>query len=298
MRKYLPSRRLVALAPIVLTAANVAAAQEAINPSPIASPEGQPPTMTLDANKTLVRAATDAFFNQHDPEAVDRYVSPVYVQHSSLIGDGLTALRDLVAGLGPEVSYEPVRLLADGDLVAAHGRYLGFGPEPLIAFDLFRIENGLLAEHWDGLQAEAAVTASGHTQLDGPTTVADPEKTETSRELVERFVDTVLIGEQYDQIPGFFDGDAYVQHNPDIADGVSGLGTAVAALAEQGLALQYNGRHRTIAEGEFVLVHSDGNFGRPVVYFDLFRVENGSIAEHWDVIQDIPAAIPHENGLF
>lgn len=254
--------------------------------------------MSLETNKALVSTVTDAVFNKHDVDAVDRYFSPTYIQHSTLIGDGPEALKGLVASLGAEVTYQPMRLFADGDLVASHGLYTGFGPVPFVAFDLFRIENGLIAEHWDGLQLQVDETASGHTQLDGPTEVTEPQKTEESRTFVEGFVDTILIGAEYDKIPQFFNGDAYIQHNPGIADGVSGLGTAVASLAEQGISLQYNARHRTVAEGEFVLVQSDGNFGKPVVYYDLFRVEDGFIAEHWDVVQEIPASIPHDNGLF
>lgn len=107
--------------------------------------------MTNQDHKQLVAEATDAFFNQHDPSAVDRYIGELYTQHSTLVGNGPEAFRDLVASLGEGVSYEAVRLLADGDLVAAHGRYVGFGPDPLVAVDIFRVQDGKLVEHWDGL---------------------------------------------------------------------------------------------------------------------------------------------------
>jgi predicted SnoaL-like aldol condensation-catalyzing enzyme len=260
-----------------------------------------PPTgaiVNLTANKQLVANATDAFFNQHDAAAVDRYVGTTYIQHSSLIGDGPEALRALIGSLDPAVRYENVRLLADGDLVAAHGRYVGFGETPLIAIDIFRIADGKLVEHWDGLQPEAAPNPSGHTALDGPTEIALPDTTVLSRVIGEAFVDDVLIGGQLDRLSELVSPESYTQHNPQIADGLDGLGTALAALAEQGIALTYNARHRTIAEGEFVLIQSDGAFGRPVVYYDLFRIENRQIVEHWDVIQDIIPNLPHQNGQF
>lgn len=296
------SRRLFVAASVAapLSAAIEARAEQAPPAtSPIASPDTQKGTnMTIAQNKLLVADATDAFFNQHDPSAVDRYVGASYTQHSTLIGDGPEALRALVASLGDGVSYEAVRLLADGDLVAAHGQYTGFGDAPLVAFDIFRVADGKLVEHWDGLQANAGTTPSGHTQLDGTTAITQPGRTEASRALVEGFVDAVLIGGAYDRLPEFVSTASYVQHNPQIADGLDGLGAAVEALAAQGLSLVYNARHRTVAEGEFVLVQSDGDFGGPVVYYDLFRVENDRIAEHWDVIQPIPTEIPHNNGLF
>ena len=57
--------------------------------------------------------------------------------------------------------------------------------------------------------------------------------------------------------------------------------------------------HRIIAEGNFVVFHSEGEWGgKPQSFFDLFRVEDGKIVEHWDVIQEIPSEMAHENGMF
>jgi predicted SnoaL-like aldol condensation-catalyzing enzyme len=255
-------------------------------------------SMSLEANKLLVANANDAFFNQRDPDAVDLYVGPVYIQHSFMAADGLEALREIIANLGDSGGYESVRLLADGDLVAAHGKYTGFRHGPVVAFQIFRVTDGKLSEHWDGVTPETAPNPSGHTQLDGPTTVTQPQNTEASRALAEAFVDAVLIGGQYDRLPEFISTESYVQHNSQIADGLDGLGAAVAALAKQGISMTYNARHLTVAEGEFVLIQSDGDIGRPVVYYDLFRIDNGKIVEHWDVIQDIPAEMLHGNGMF
>jgi predicted SnoaL-like aldol condensation-catalyzing enzyme len=154
-------------------------------------------------------------------------------------------------------------------------------------------------ERWDVLQAVVAVTASGHSQTDGPTDITAPEQSDSSKALVERFVQTILIDAKFDQLAGFYDGDNYIQHNPLIPDTVSGLGTALAALAEQGITMQYSQLHRTVADGEFVFTQSEGTFdGRPYAFYDLFRVANGYIAEHWDVMVEQPATLPHDNGLF
>jgi predicted SnoaL-like aldol condensation-catalyzing enzyme len=54
------------------------------------------------------------------------------------------------------LKYEPGPIVADGDFVMVHGRFSGFGlPVNWIAADILRIENGLLAEHWDVIQDEA-----------------------------------------------------------------------------------------------------------------------------------------------
>jgi predicted SnoaL-like aldol condensation-catalyzing enzyme len=276
----------------------IASSAQAQDATPGSTLAGTPQTANLETNRQLVAEAADAFFNQHDASAVDRYVSPNYVQHSTLVGDGRDALRDLVMGLGGGVSYEAVRLIADGDLVAAHGIYTGFGEVPLVAFDIFRVQDGLLAEHWDGLTAQTPPNPSGHTQTDGPTEITNSDETNANRTVAEGFVDIILIGGEADRITEFVSAEAYTQHNSQIADGLNGLGTALASLADQGLELVYNARHRTVAEGEFVLIQSDGDFSGPVVYYDLFRVEEGLIVEHWDVIQPIPADTPHDNGQF
>ena len=82
--------------------------------------------------------------------------------------------------------------------------------------------------------------------------------------------------------------DGYIQHNISIADGLSGLGSALAALAEQGIQMIYNKTHFVLADGDYVLAISEGTFGGVATsFYDLFRVENGKIAEHWDVMETI-----------
>lgn len=72
-----------------------------------------------------------------------------------------------------------------------------------------------------------------------------------------------------------------------------------AALQSQGRAFVMTRRHRTIAEGEFVLTQSEGMVAsKPAVFYDLWRIQQGKIAEHWDVWFEVPATLPHRNGLF
>ncbi len=59
-------------------------------------------------------------------------------------------------------------------------------------------------------------------------------------------------------------------------------------MAQQGIAMVYTTNHIVLGEGNFVLSISEGEFaGQPTSYYDLFRIENGQIAEHWDVMETI-----------
>ncbi|MFS8102438.1 nuclear transport factor 2 family protein [Lentzea alba] len=248
-------------------------------------------------NKELVLKAAGELFGDKDPSAVDRWVAPDYRQHSALIGDGPEALRGLVANLPEGFHYELARVIADGDLVALHGIYRGFGPEPLVAFDLFRVADGKLAEHWDALTPVVEETASGRSQTDGPTQSANVD-TENSRAFVRGFAQRVLQDADYTVLTDYISTETYLQHNPEAADGLTGFGAAAAKWAGQGKNLVYKTVHKVVAEGDLVLLQSEGEFGEPVAYWDLFRVQDGKIVEHWDVIAPIPAELPHGNGLF
>ena len=213
-----------------------------------------------------------------------------YTQHNLAVGDGLAGFGAVMQQL-PKGSAraKPVRVFQDGDFVFAHTDYDFFGPK--FGFDVFRYENGKIVEHWDNLQEKPkGANPSGHTMIDGPTEAIDADRTEANKALVAGLLDDILVNGRMEKLAGYFDGDKYVQHNPQIADGVSGLGAGLAEMAKHGVTLKYSKVHRVLGDGNFVLAMSEGTFGgKPSSFYDLFRVENGKIAEHWDTIETIPA---------
>jgi predicted SnoaL-like aldol condensation-catalyzing enzyme len=111
-------------------------------------------------NKSLVRDAMTSLFQRRDAAAVERYYTPHYIQHNPNIPQGRDALQALVAGMSPDVYYEPGLMIAEGDMVAIHGRIRGWASAPQVVVDIFRIESGRLAEHWDVLQDEVPVSST------------------------------------------------------------------------------------------------------------------------------------------
>ena len=224
-----------------------------------------------------------------DPAPVASVNPDKYIQHNLAVGDGLAGLG-AVLQLLPKGSAKvnTVRVFQDGDRVFAHTEYDFFGPK--IGFDVFRFEDGKIVEHWDNLQeTPARPNPSGRTMIDGPAQAADLDRTAANKALVQAFVEDILVAGRMDKLAGYFDGDRYHQHNPQIGDGLSGLGTALQALAQAGIALKYDRVHMVLGEGSFVLVASEGTFGgKHVAFYDLFRVQDGKIAEHWDTIEAIP----------
>ena len=114
-----------------------------------------------EQNKALVFEAFNTLFNKRDYAAAEHFWSPNYIQHSAHIAPGRDGLFDLIKGIPLTLKYEAGLILAERDYVIVHGRFSGFGaPTNWIAADILRIEDGVLAEHWDVIQDEAGRTES------------------------------------------------------------------------------------------------------------------------------------------
>lgn len=239
-------------------------------------------------------------FNTGDQTPVS-YINPQkYIQHNLAVADGLEGFGELMK-LQPPQGFKAniIRAFQDGDFVVTHTEYDFFGAKA--GFDVFRFEDGLIVEHWDNLTEITLPNPSNHTQFDGATEITNKDKTAENKELVKSFVETILVKGEFDKMGNYFDGDNYIQHNSLIADGLSGLGKAIQEMAAQGITMEYHKVHKVLGEGNFVLVMSEGKFaGKLTAYYDLFRVENDKIAEHWDIMTEIPpkSEWKNDNGKF
>lgn len=251
---------------------------------------------------TAVEGLTETL-GKGNPDAVDKYFGPEYIQHNPDVPSGTEALKDLISSLASSGNFKAnfARVIADGDIVAFHGRYEGFGPKPMIAFDVFRLEKGKIVEHWDNLIEEQPVNPSGRSQIDGETEITDLDKTAENKAKVLEFVTKSLIKHEEIDITQYISPVTYIQHNPMVADGLEGFGAFMGEMAKKGVTMEYSKVHKVIGEGNFVLTMSEGAFGgEPQAFYDLFRLADGLIVEHWDVIAPMPGpdAKHNEAGKF
>ena len=108
-----------------------------------------------EENKKLVLEAFDTLFNKRDYAKAAEFWSKNYIQHSAHIPAGRDGLFGLVRAMPNSLHYENHLILAEGNDVMLHGRFTGHSsPRPWLAADRVRLEDGLLAEHWDVLADE------------------------------------------------------------------------------------------------------------------------------------------------
>jgi len=128
---------------------------------------------------------------------------------------------------------------------------------------------------------------------------ADATQMEANKKTVVDFYDAAINRKDFDAAEKYL-GPRYIQHNPGAADGAAGLKAFLGFLREK-FPNYHSDIKRVFADGDHVILHvhntrEPGTRGRAIV--DIFRLENGKIVEHWDVAQDIPEKMPHNNGMF
>lgn len=234
-----------------------------------------------------------------DPAAVSVVNEDKYIQHNPQThegSEGLAALFERLSKTSPRVNI--VRIFEDGDYVFAHTEY-DFSTRR-IGFEVFRFEDEQAVEHWDNIQPRRGPNASGRSMVDGPTEAVELERTEANRGLVRGFIEDVMIGRQLDRLAHYVHHEL-TQHDPALRDGAGALEAELGATADGRPRIQYDRLHRVLAEGSFVLTVSEGfRAGVHSSFYDLFRIENDKIVEHWNTVEAVPppSEWKNDNGKF
>jgi len=225
------------------------------------------------------------------------YINPhQYIPHNLLLPDGLAGIGSVVHSQPPGTfKAKVIRAFEDGAYVFTHTEYDFFGPK--IGFDVFRFENGLIVEHWDNLMDVRPPNKSGRTMTDGSVEIKERDRTAANKQLVETFF-TENILNNAGAFAQYLHPDL-IQHNPDGADGLQGLAAMMEFFKTGTNTMRYDKIHKVLGEGNFVLLMSEGVYGlhggAPTAFYDLFRVENRMLVEHWDVLETIPPAAQWKN---
>ena len=208
-----------------------------------------------------------------------------FVQHNPYAADGVEGLTQFInQSPRDQLQVTVVRAFQDGPYVFTQAKGQRSGRN--VFFDIFRFEDGLVVEHWAFSAMDAPPNQSGHTQTDGPTEAKLLENTEKNKTIVREYYENIHVFGYHSKIQHYFSGDHCIRHEPGVRDGVTAFKRDLAELV----------KHRSIDEikfvlgqGDFVFIAAKGSHkGVACVYIDLYRVEDGKIAERWGFPEEIP----------
>lgn len=205
-----------------------------------------------------------------DPESVKVVNEDLYIQHNPQTHEGGEGLAQLFARLSktnPKVKI--IRLFEDGDYVFGHTIY-DFS-SVRIGFEVFRYDGDQVVEHWDNIQLRDGDMVGGTKEI------KDLELTETNRKTIQDFISELFIKKELDRFLEFVNSEKIIEHS------------ATQPLIEKITKMRYEKHHRFLAEGNFVLSVCEGFHGDiHTSFYDLFRLDQGKIVEHWETTERVP----------
>lgn len=214
--------------------------------------------------------------------AVEAYTGHRYTQHSTGVADGVDgflAFFEPFVARNPKRDITIKRIFEDGPWVFCSAyQSLNDGEAQWVTMDLFYTDaNGLILEHWDTIAPYVSQTASGEDMVGG---ACDPDlsaDTAVNKALVLEYTKQVRQERDLSRLHDFV-ALGLVQHAPDIGAGRAGL----AQWLRSDAAGQYEMLFQLIGQGDFVMTYGKSHRSEhDYAVFDLYRIEDGQIAEHW-----------------
>ncbi|WP_026942745.1 nuclear transport factor 2 family protein [Hellea balneolensis] len=224
-------------------------------------------------------------------QRVHDYTGDRYTQHSTGVRDGADGFIEFFEGFLKRTSkrdIQIIRAIEDGPyvFVTAH-QDIDNGSAKWVTTDLFDTDKDeKIVEHWDVIAAyvEPEDTVSGHDVILGDFELKDLDKTEDNKALVRQFLVDVFQNKNYDKLEDYISTETYIQHNPNVGDGID----AVRDFLET-QDFTYDFVFKVIGQGDHVVSYSQALMnGVAYALFDIFRLKDGRIIEHWDNMEPIP----------
>lgn len=231
-----------------------------------------------------------------DESVVRANILPGYIQHSPMVQTGLEPTVKAALRLkGSKVTCP--RVFDDKEYSVLHCLSTVKGKQK-VTFQIFRFTEGKIIERWANGTKKSDLNPSKRSQIDGEVKIGDLEKTEENKAFIFNFAKEVLVDGKIEKLPSYFQGNDYIQHNSLVGDGVDAL---IDSFKDGNNRLKFQKIHAVLGKGDFVLLITEALLeGKRMSVYDLFRVQNGKVAEHWDVVSQIPPKEKHKNknGVF
>lgn len=303
------------VAALTASASLANANSSASNATSVAKPAVQQTSAVVSAkviaqNKQLVLNFYKDIFNKHQLNKVEKYLVSDYKQHNPFAATGRAAFTQFFTTYikqNPGYRVDVKRIIAQNDLVVVHSNAKNSASDRGSAvIDIFRIKNGKIVEHWDVVQPVPEKSANNNTMFYAKGTPvqvkgASAAVVAANTKLVTTFYNELFKKGNIAAIDQYL-APEYIQHNPGVATGREAIKKAFAGIMPSTNPDSNPSKTvRVIAEGDLVLLHtwvkmSPTDRGSAVV--DIFRVANGKIVEHWDVVQDVPEKSANNNTMF
>lgn len=233
---------------------------------------------------------------------ISYFDSRKYIQHNVGLEDGLGPILQLMDDLPADRTKVTIcRAIEDGDYSVLRADYILGDWGPMVGFEIHRWEDDRIVEHWDNLcSTPTEKNASVRSMIDGASEIIDLERTESNKALVYEFTKKILVDGELSSLSKYFADGALVQHSVHYGDGVQTFKVMVKAWQADGKTA-YHRIHLLLGEGNMVLVVSEGIYeNQPAAFYDLYRLANDKIAEHWEIFETIPSrdTWKNSNGKF
>jgi predicted SnoaL-like aldol condensation-catalyzing enzyme len=240
------------------------------------------------SNKQKVLSFYKQIVGQRKAELIPEFVLEDYKQHNPTVAQGRAGITGMInylktLPLPPAGAKSPIiRAIQEGELVVTH-LDIQFMGKHMIVIDLFKLKDGMLAEHWDAIQEIPDQTGLAITATNGTEQIDETASAANSKGVVNEFYKSICNKQKRVE---FIKAD-YIEHDPLVIGSGKSLADYLLADGDRDIKI-----YRVIAEGNFVCTQSAfKRGGKAFVFYEIFRIDQDKIAEHWSVEQVVPDGV-------